>query len=348
MNKEIISKKTIGKLLTPKYIFSLPYKERLEIVYERVKSDRINMSIVFYVFLISFLMGFSIFLFLFDRIYFLFLEYMKSTPYQLIFLTILATIINLFTYFSSLFALLIYYDSKVKKYEEEIERDLPGFLDNLVSNLKGGYGLEKAMTKSVREGQMALQKEVQLINEKVLSGIPVIDALEGMKERFNSPIVSRTFFLIIEGLKSGGNMTQPLERISTNLKKIYLLNDEIKSSVGGFTIIIRAIGSFLSPALFALAITLLVFIGDLIVLISAGESQTFDVSEIPEDFVKYLVWFSYSIIILVSIFSSLIIAQLQNEQVYRALKSIPITIVVSCSIYYFLSDFLIAFFSNII
>ncbi|MFP4402348.1 MAG: type II secretion system F family protein [Candidatus Nanoarchaeia archaeon] len=348
MSKDILSTKSLGKLLLPDYIFSLPYKKRLGIVYERVKSERVNENMIFFIFLTSFLISFSLYLLLFDRIYFLFSDYMESISYQFLIFTLFALIINICVYFASLIALLIYYDSTLKRYEEEIEKNLPDFLDNLVSNLKGGYGLEKAMTKSVREDQKALQREVQLINEKVLSGTSVADALSDLRDRFNSAIISRTFFLIVEGLRGGGNMTKPLERISANLKKIYLLNDEVKSSVGGFTVIIKAIGGYLSPALFALAITLLIFIGDLLVLLSESEAQAVSMSEIPQEFVDYLVWFSYSIIILVSIFSNLIITHLNNEQTYRAFKSIPITILISCLIYYFLSNFLISYFSNII
>lgn len=347
-NNNLLSPKNIGKILLPKKIFSMQYRDNLKVVFERVKNDKIHYEIIFYIFISSLIVGLILFLFFFNDIYFLFESYLTSFVYQILILTAIFSVIELGSYWMLLMMFLMYFDSKLLKHEKEFEKDLPDFLDNLVSNLKGGYVLEKALVKSVREDQKALMSEVTLINEKVMAGTPVIDALYDLRQRFNSPIISRTFFLIVEGLKGGGNMTTPLERISNNLKKIYLLDDEVKSNVGGFTVIIKAIGTFLSPALFALAITLLVFIGDLLILLSEGEGQIVNVSELPDEFISYLVTFSYSMIILVSIFSNLIIAQLKGEPVYRALKSIPITIIISCTIYYFLSGMLIGYFSTII
>lgn len=347
-NSNLFSPKNLGKVLVPEKIFSMPFKDNLKIAFERAKNDRIHFEMVFYLFVTSLIVGLIIFLFFFNDIYFILESFLTSFIYTVFVFTIVFTLLTIASYWLLLMLFLMYFDSKLLKHEKEFEKDLPDFLDNLVSNLKGGYVLEKALVKSVREDQKALMKEVTLINEKVMAGTPVIDALFDLRQRFNSPIVSRTFFLIVEGLKGGGNMTTPLERISNNLKKIYLLGDEVKSNVGGFTVIIKAIGGFLSPALFALAITLLVFIGDLLVLLSEGEGQIVNVSELPEEFISYLVIFSYSMIVLVSIFSNLIIAQLKGEPVYRAVKSIPITILMSCLIYYFLSGLLIGYFSNII
>ena len=348
MTTNALSPKNLGKILTPDKILSLKYKERVKLVFERVKNDRIHFEVIFYLFLASFFITLIIFLFFFDDIYFLLENFMNDFIYTVLTITFVYFILNIVVYWSILMMFLMYYDSQLEAYEREFEKDLPDFLDNLVSNLKGGYVLEKALVKSVRDDQKVLMAEVTLINEKVMAGTAVIDALLDLRYRFKSPIIARTFFLIVEGLKGGSNMTTPLERISTNLKKIYLLNEEVKSNVGGFTVIIRAIGGFLSPALFALAITLLVFIGDLLVLLSGNEAQVINVSELPEEFVGYLVTFSYAMIVLVSIFSNLIIAQLKGEEEYRAFKTIPITIIISCSIYYFLSGILIAYFSGIL
>lgn len=53
-------------------------------------------------------------------------------------------------------------------------------------------------------------------------------------------------------------------------------------------------------------------------------------------------------IVLVSIFSNLIIAQLNGDEFYRALKAMPLTIIISCALYYFMSQALIGYFSGII
>ena len=346
--RSTFSKQNLGQLLMPHTIFSFQYADRVKATYERVARDRIHMEIIFYLFILSFFIAFGFYLYLFDTIYFLFVDMMIGGIFQFSVLLLCFVVLNVCVYWSVLIFFLLYYDSKWSKYEESIEKDLPDFLDNLVSNLKGGFILEKALLQSVRADQKELLDEMTLINEKIMSGTPIVVAIDEMGKRFKSPVISRTLFLILEGLKGGGNMAVPLQRISENLKKIYMLNEEVKSNVGGFSMIIRMIGNVVAPGLFALAITLLVFIGDLLILLSESESDLLSVQSLPVEFVSYLTLFSYSMLILISVFSSLIISHLNNDEIYTALKSIPVVIILSCVIYYFLSSLLIGYFTQIL
>jgi pilus assembly protein TadC len=246
------------------------------------------------------------------------------------------------------FSYFFYHESTFRRAEEEIEEHLPEFLDNLVSNLKGGVSLEKALLKSVRPEQKALLKEVTLINQKIMMGDDVYTALKGFRTRFDSQIIDRTFFLIEEGVKGGGNIAKPLERISENLKRIYNLNDEMKASSGGFSLIISAISMVVAPLLFALALTLLTFIGNLFVLMINSGSGALPVSEVPAEFSVYLVNFSYAMIVLITFFSSLIVSELKNEKVHDAVKYMPIYIVISMLIFNVISKLLLNFFGSII
>lgn len=348
VSKNSLSLKKVGKILMPEKILGFEYTKKLNRSFERVSHNRLHTQIIFYLFIVSFFIALILYLLFFDMFYYILIGFMTSSMNQFLTITILFFVLNLIVYWTILLFFFIHYDGKLALYEEEIEKNLPDFLDNLVSNLKGGFVLEKALLKSVRDDQKELLEEMTLINEKIMSGASVIDALEDMQARFNSPVIGRTLFLIIEGLKGGGNMAMPLQRISDNLKKIYMLNDEVKSNVGGFTVIIKMIGGFVSPALFALAITLLVFIGDLLVVLSQSQVGSLSVSELPVEYISYLTTFSYSMIVLVSIFSNLIIAQLNGDEFYRAIKTMPITIAISCALYYFMSQALIGWFSTIL
>lgn len=348
VSKQSLSTKHLGKILTPKQIFSFEFDKNVKVVFERATHDRIHYDIIFYFFIGSFFLSLITYFIFFDFFYFLLIGFMRDSFSQFLTLTVCFALLNIAMYWSVLIFFFLYYDSKFVKYEEEIEESLPDFLDNLVSNLKGGFILEKALLRSVREDQKALLEEMTLINEKIMSGKSVMDSLEEMQKKFSSQVISRTLFLIMEGLKGGGNLAVPLQRISENLKKIYMLNEEVKSSVGGFSMIIRMIGSCVAPALFSLAITLLVFISELLILLSKGEEVFASVQALPVEYVTYLTIFSYAMLVLISVFSSLIISQLNNEEIYRAIKSIPIVLLISCLIYYFLSQLLINYFSTVI
>ena len=179
-------------------------------------------------------------------------------------------------------------------------------------------------------------------------GDNVYKALREFRLRFDSQVVNRTFFLIEEGLRSGGNLAAPLERISNNLKRIYNLESEIKANAGGFSMVIKAITLLVAPLLFSLAITLLTFIGNLFQLIMKSGSDLLPVSQIPPEFSDYLIFFSYSMIILITFFSSLITSELKNEKIHDSVKYLPIYIGLAIIIFNIVSKVLLNFFGSIL
>ncbi len=142
-------------------------------------------------------------------------------------------------------------------------------------------------------------------------------------------------------------MAAPLERISENLKRIYNLNDEVKGSSSGFAVVIRVITILVAPILFALALTLLNFIGNLFALIAKSGSDSISVGAIPPEFTDYLIVFSYAMIILITFFSSLITSELKNEKIHDSIKYLPIYIILAIMLFRFFSSLLLGFFGNI-
>lgn len=348
VNLKRLNKEELGKTLIPNKILTLKFKNELEHLTEKLEFNNINYYAITNLFFISIIITLLEFIGLYSYIYRFFSDYLNSFIWKIIIYAVLWFILNIITYYLLLLALFFLKDAKFKKMEEDIEADLPEFLDNLVSNLKGGISLEKALLKSVRKEQVSLLKEVTLVNEKIMMGMTVSEALSEFRTRYESPIINRTFFLIDEGLKGGGNLAQPLEKISANLKKIYLLEEEIKSNASGFTLIIRAITLLVAPLLFALAITLLTFIGNLFSILSKSGASFMMVSALPPEFSQYLVIFSYAMIILITLFSSLITSHLKNQKSYQALKYLPLYIIIALTFFIVFLKLLLGFFGGII
>jgi pilus assembly protein TadC len=345
------TKEDFGKLILPEKIFSFNYKKELKTILGLVKSDSINYLIIANLFFISQILTLITFIFSYEPFFIFFKESLLSSPAKKFFyIYIFYLLLSFIWYFIVLFFYLFRFVSRYKKDQEEIEKDLPDFIDALVSNIKGGVSLEKSFLQSVRSDQKVLKKEVILINERILMGETALEALDSFKKRYpQSEILSRTIFLISEGISGGGDLAKPLERISANLKKIYLLNEEIKGSASGFTIIIRAISIMVAPLLFALAITLLSFIGDLFSLLSEVDTSVFgNINGIPREFTLYLIVFSYAMIFLITFFSSLITSQLKNEKSYEAIKYLPIYIFIALFLYNIFKNILLGFFGGIL
>jgi len=348
VNLKKFNKFEIGEILIPEKIYKLNYKKDLEKLYEKLYFDNINYLIFTNFFFLSVILSLILYIFTYDYIYEVFGSYINMNfIYKFIVIYLTYLIYNYIVYYALILGYFFHHHNIFRKKEEEIEKDLPEFIDNLVSNLKGGISLEKALLKSVRADQVALLSEITLINEKIMMGMNVMQSLKEFRSRFDSPIISRTFFLIEEGIKGGGNLANPLEKISENLKKIYLLNDEIKSNAGGFSVVISMIAIGVTPILFALARTLLGFIGDLFGLLSKS-GEFISVSGVPTEFGEYLKIFSYSMILLITVFSSLITAQLKNEPIFEAIKYIPVNLVIAVIIHTVVYSFFQGFFGGIL
>jgi len=351
VNINKFNKEEFGKILIPEKIYSMEFKKELTEVYEKLYYNKINYLMISNLFFISIIISFIGYIVAYPSLSnYEFIQNFIGNSYvfKSIFIYVSFLIINILMYNSVLLGYFLYHEGKFKKAENEIEKDLPEFIDNLVSNIKGGIPLEKAFLKSVRPEQEALMKEVALINEKILMGKNVQEAMKEFRARFQSPVINRTFFLMGEGIKGGGNLAAPLERISQNLKRISSLEEEIKGNAGGFSMIISAITILVSPLLFALSLTLLNFIGQLFSLLSEANTQLTMVTEVPVEFNQYLIVFSYSMIVMITFFSSLITSQLKNEKIYTAIKYLPIYITIAIVLFQTFSTILLSFFSDII
>lgn len=345
-----LTKEEFGKLLIPEKIITFNFKKNLFRTYEKVYYDNINPLVIANLFILSQIIALIIYVFIYELLYINFADIIdRGTAYRFGFIFTSYCILSLISYYSILLAYFLKIDGKYRKAEAEIEKDLPEFIDALVSNLKGGISLEKALLKSVRRDQNALLKEVTLINEKIFMGKTSLQAIKEFRDRYDSEILGRTIFLIEEGIRGGGNLAHPLARISDNLKKIYTLNEEIKGNASGFAVVIQAISIVIAPLLFALAITLLTFIGNLFILLQDSGTQVFGgLNGLPPEYPTYLIFFSYSMIGLITLFSSLITSQLKGEKAFIALKYLPIYIGIALILYNVFKTVLLGFFGNII
>ncbi len=196
VNLKKINKSEFGKLLVPEKIYKFKYKEELESLYIKLYFDNVRYFVFANIFAISVFLSLIVYYFMYDVVYSmsLFNPYFQSFFFKFLIMFGLWFLINLLVYYLLIFFYYFYHEGKHKKNEEDIEKDLPEFIDNLVSNLKGGISLEKALLKSVSPSQKALLHEVTLINQKIMMGTNVYTALREFRNRFDSEIISRTFF----------------------------------------------------------------------------------------------------------------------------------------------------------
>ena len=337
----------IGKKLFPNKIFNFNFKDKIIKKYRKIYYQKFDYKISIFFFISSFFITLFFNIFYFDFIFdFLSITNIYFINFFIFFIFFIFQFILIYLFFFFIF--LSYIEIQYKKIEDEIEIALPEFLDNLVSLLKGGILFQKTLLESVPKDKKLFVKEMIHLNSKLLLGDNIENVIKNFRKEMSSPIIKRTFFLIEQGLNGGGNFILALEKISQNLKTIFNLNENVKSSTAGFSIIINMITIFITPILFALSYTLLNFIGKLFNLISDSNENFSFIQQVPEEFKTSLIIFSIAMIFIITFFSFLIVAYLNNKKIYQVLLSIPFFIGISIILYFFFKNLLNGFLLGLI
>jgi len=224
----------------------------------------------------------------------------------------------------------IYLSLNIKIYQrtKDIEKILPDYLQLVSSNLRGGLSFEKALWAAIRPEFGTIAKEVTMVYKKVMTGNDLSEALREFTTKYESPVLRRSFDLIIGEAESGGEIAMIVDKVIENIRKTKALKEEMNASTLSYMIFIGAIVIIIAPGLFALSYYLLnVMIGFSSQLTGmntpnmpisfSGESMK------PADFKT----FSILAIIISSFFSALIVSLIEKGDVKGGVKYIPAFIV---------------------
>ena len=347
--QKFLNKYNFGKFVLIESFFNIEVKKNLEEIYEKAHSNKLNYFAITNFFILSYILS----VFIFSYIYNVLFKQIFDYSFKFLFIDFLFFFFIYFITFLTIYLLMLlfyysYKDYLFRKIQIEIEENLPFFLDNLTSNLKGGISLKESFIKSVPKESKLFLKEIIKLNSKMIYGENEYDAINSFRKKFNSVMLDRTFFLILQGIKSGSNISDSLLTISKNLRKVYEIDNEIKITTSGFEIIIKLIVFLISPLLFALSLTLLTFISSLFDLISKKEALLSIQVVLGNEVFFYFTIFSICVIILTTFFSSLIISHFKSKKFYDSIKWLPFQLIFSIGIYIILRNSLLSSFSNLI
>ena len=256
-------------------------------------------------------------------------------------------------FFASSFALTIYFylDLKIYYRTKKMEDNLPEFLQVLSANLKGGMTFERALWSSIKPKFNVLGSEMAKTSKKVMTGYDTSRALAELAEKYDSLMLRRTVDLIISEVDSGGNVSELIDRLVDNLKETKSLKDEMSGSAIAYVIFISIIVVFISPLLFALSFNLL---NILLKFMGKLSASTQNVSALPLVFSKPNVnvndfrKFSIVALVVISFFSSLIVAIVEKGEIKQGIKYIPMYVIGSIGFYFFFMKLLGGLFTGLV
>ena len=270
-------------------------------------------------------------------------HYILTLQQGIIIQFILALTVWMVVHFAVLFAIILviylYLDLKIFDRTKKMEAVLPDFLRMVSENLKGGMPFEKALWGSIRPEFGILANEVMLSAKKVITGQDVDDALKSFTEKYDSPMMRRSFDLIIEGIKGGVKTADVIVRVIETIEETKELKEEMAATNLSYAIFVVIIVLFVAPGLFTLSFQFLTVLQGISGKISTATGGAESGAALPINFgnisIEPAVFQSFSInaLLVISFFSSLMISIMQKGSIKAGVKYIPILMIASHVIY---------------
>jgi len=313
-------------------------KPRLEIQREQVNSilKRLGYKITYHELNAVFIkIMFALMGIMFFASFFLFLG---LDPGAFIFLFIFSTFIAPLLLLILSYKFTLYWgDYVLYKRRKEIEKYLPDMLQLTAANVNAGMTLERALWYAVKPSFGILAKEMEIVAKSTLTGKSIYEALTDFTEKYESDVLNRTINMILEGLRSGSRMGDLLNKISINIQEIRIMKKEMSASVTTYVIFITAAAIVIAPFLMGLSHELIVVIKKILSqFITGGDvsGSSFNINFDPNAISLHnFTVFAFTNLFFTSVISAMIISIISRGNIKDGLKSIPIYVVVSFSIF---------------
>ncbi|MCR4368397.1 MAG: type II secretion system F family protein [archaeon] len=240
-----------------------------------------------------------------------------------------------------------------------VEAILPDALRLVASNMKSGLTTERALFVAGRDEFGPLQIELRNASKRIASGERIEEVLKDIGSKINSPVLEKTMWLISEGIKSGGQISDLLFQLSDDLKDQNSLQDEVRSNISIYILLILFSAVFGAPLLFGVSSFIVEVLSKQIAstptidpasIQGAGLGPAMGFASGNKSLVspEFIVTFSIIMLVLTTLFSSFTIGVINTGKEINGLKFvIPLTIA-ALIVFYSVRFLLGTFFGNLV
>ena len=106
----------------------------------------------------------------------------------------------------------------LKARKEDIQRQLPDFLDFLGSTVQAGLALNAALVQAADATTGALHEEIDSVLSEIRLGRPRIDAFNAMAERVNEESTTTMVTAIVQAERLGANLSVVLNELAREIR----------------------------------------------------------------------------------------------------------------------------------
>ncbi len=226
-----------------------------------------------------------------------------------------------------------------------VEQILPDVFELISSNVKAGLTTERALFAAARPEFGALSEELKSASREIMSGKRMENALMEIPLRIKSKVLERGIWLLVQGIKSGGEVAGLLLQLGSDLREENAMKEEIAANVSMYVILIFAAALIGAPLLFGISS----------VIVGIMVEQTGSISISPQQMEEYssrsqvgrfmglptvnitesfIVGFSTIALIVTGIFASLTTGAMAAGSEKDGVKYIPIMVIGALGIFF--------------
>jgi len=247
----------------------------------------------------------------------------------------------------------IIFDLLIYRRTESVEIVLPDVLDIIAQNMIAGMTSYNALWTSARSEFGPLAYEIQAAARATLTGTPLVDALIGITNRVKSEKLERSIRLMIQGMKSGGELPAVLQGIAKDMRAEQNLQKQMKAETSAHTLFILFAILIGAPLLFAISLQFITIFSTIYTKLNITEliekapmQRTFimirGLTITPDFFFKYAI----AILFVSSFFSGLLIGMIRTGRPIAGIHNIPILIGISVGVFILINYILGIFFGS--
>ncbi|MEK6967591.1 MAG: type II secretion system F family protein [Nanoarchaeota archaeon] len=238
-------------------------------------------------------------------------------------------------------------DLRIHARTANMEDKLQDYLQFVSENLKGGMSFEKALWAAVRPQFGVLSEEMKLAAKKVMTGSDIEEALSEFTHKYPSELLKRNFQLIIEGTKSGGEISDIIDRVVENLEELKELKGEIRATNLTYMIFIGFVVVVVAPMLFSLSFQFFNILSSFSSLLEmaqgvgvSGQSpygNAFNIGGASIDIESFR-QFSQGALIITGTSAGMMISIIQHGHLRASVRYIPLFVIISLILYFIFTN----------
>jgi pilus assembly protein TadC len=220
-----------------------------------------------------------------------------------------------------------------------MEDMLPDFLTLMASNIRSGLTPDRALFVSARKEFGPLTREINRAAKLSMTGSSFDEAFESIAENAQSETISKVVRLIVEGIKSGGDLADLLDNTADDIRKFSSIRKEVSANITIYSLFLFAAAGFGAPLLYATATFLISIISTIKTKlaveagIGAAEAAGLPILKGAALSPDLTFWFSIAALTVTTFFAALASGVISAGRESEGMRYVPVLLIASLGIF---------------